>query len=980
MPAKESKKKGPTLPLKPSTVSEYQWALAHSATKLLELLAAPDSSRGSSAASKAGDNSSKPLATKQTAALWLWQLVSASADAREEAVKAGAVEICTKIAASHGCSSEAHQVLVAYCLNTLMQLAAPSAGAQSSAAVREQLLTARPLVLPALLGHLAAANSTSLTAAAVGLLAVLACSPDTHSRVKKLMAAWDKSPLISALVMQHSLPLVGGRHAAADAAAVLQAICRPNLLQQPAAAAAEDRKGGKEGKDGKEGAAGSKESSGSKGSSTAATGGGSADAAADASLTAAVQQSVLSADGLAALLQVCRKVGSPAAARSEAAAAAAHLMSAHGRQQQVKEDFKQQQGLPTMMQLMSAQQLPTPAKAAAAACIWHYLAPQPADTVGSSSSGSDASGQAPGNTAAGAPAGTMFPASGVFGLPPPAPAGILDSASACRPLTAAAVRSNLIAAAKSARRQAQQQKDAAAGGSSSSGAVQEGSMSGVNSRSPSSSASGSAGTSTASAAGVGSGNINMPAQQPEAAAAAAASYQAAVAVWQDAVEQGDLAVRAAHVIESGCVPALLLLCCGPDNAPASLVAAATAAAAAARASMHPVVVVVGADVKGTDGHADTTGTSGSAAADSASGVANTRATSGSSSARGAASWSPGDLGAIAEPSHSELDDSNTDTATAAHSAIDEEGAAAEEVEGSSRASSGRQGSGEKKKKKGGKKKAAKLEPGMAEAQCAASAAVKLLAMSGEAGRAALLAAGAKQVLVPLLAAPTAVARWNARQSLMLLSLAASDKRRAPDLGGSSSTTRAARDATSRGLAGIPAGELGQLAAAVEERVPDYIAMGNLPASHWQRSAPLTMPPLPALPVIPGKRPAGAEQQQQQGSGPAGAGAAAAGGSAGAVAGAGSSGSLSMRPGSHQQRRISMSSAAGAVMMAASRMSISNVAASNSSSNASSAASSAEGSTHVSAGGEGSNNVKQAKQGARGSVRGAGSGGGATRSS
>ncbi|WIA15762.1 hypothetical protein OEZ85_002377 [Tetradesmus obliquus] len=267
------------------------------------------------------------------------------------------------------------------------------------------------------------------------------------------------------------------------------------------------------------------------------------------------------------------------------------------------------------------------------------------------------------------------------------------------------------------------------------------------------------------------------------------------------------------------------------------------------------------------------------------GVPSARATSGSSSARGAASWSPGDLGAIAEPSHGELEDSSTDAATAAHGAIGEEGAAgAEEEGGSSRASSGRQGSGEKKKKKGSKKKAAKLEPGMAEAQCAASAAVKLLAMSGKQGQ-----------------------------------LTAADEAAAG--------------------------------------VPDYIAMGNLPTSHWQRSAPLTMPPLPVLPSIPGKRSAGAEQQQ--GSGPGGAGGASGGGSAGALAGAGSSGSL--RPGSHQQRRISMSSAAGAVMMAASRMSISNVA---------SSPSSAEGSTNASAGGEAvaaaSSSLKVAKQGARGS--------------
>jgi hypothetical protein len=186
---------------------------------------------------------------------------------------------------------------------------------------------------------------------------------------------------------------------------------------------------------------------------------------------------------------------------------------------------------------------------------------------------------------------------------------------------------------------------------------------------------------------------------------------------------------------------------------------------------------------------------------------------------------------------------------------------------------------------------------------------------------------------------------------------------------SNSAPGAARDMVGLGLAtaGGAMSPPGLLTAAADAAagIPDYIGMGNLPASHWQRSAPLTMPPMPVLPVIPGRRPGGSEQQQ----GPS-AGSAGGGGSAGAAAAPGSSGSG--RPGSHhQQRRISMSSAAGAVMMTASRMSVSNVV------NSSSNVASAEGSMHVPAGGEAAVAVgsKLAKQGVRSSVGGAASGSG-----
>jgi hypothetical protein len=76
--------------------------------------------------------------------------------------------------------------------------------------------------------------------------------------------------------------------------------------------------------------------------------------------------------------------------------------------------------------------------------------------------------------------------------------------------------------------------------------------------------------------------------------------------------------------------------------------------------------------------------------------------------------------------------------------------------------------GGKTKQQGGKKqkkskKPVKLEPAMVEAQTQASAALKLLALSGDAARRSLLEAGALQVLLPLLDGSVSAARWNARQ-------------------------------------------------------------------------------------------------------------------------------------------------------------------------------------------------------------------------
>lgn len=356
MPA-EKKKAQKSLPPKPSTFSDEQWALAHSASKLLEVLAAPERA-AHSASSKTGE---KPLASKPSAALWLCQLLGSSSDASEEAFKAGAVEICAKLTTTH---SSDHAILASL-LGALTHMASPSAGAIASQ-VREAFMTVRPAVVPALLGQLeqfsvsssisssnptvqAHHSSTSSVAAALGLLAVLASSPDTRLRVTKLMAGWTMKPLVAALISQKALPLEGGRHAVTNAAAILETICAPAATPTAAADTSGSKKGGKKG---------SKDSEGSKKEATAVPVGDPI----DPTLTAAVQQGVLAADGITALMKLCAAVGAPASARASAAAALQHLMTAHGREEHVKAEFVIAGGIPTMLKLMVSTTLPLPTR------------------------------------------------------------------------------------------------------------------------------------------------------------------------------------------------------------------------------------------------------------------------------------------------------------------------------------------------------------------------------------------------------------------------------------------------------------------------------------------------------------------------------------------------------------------------------------------------------------------------------------------
>jgi hypothetical protein len=115
------------------------------------------------------------------------------------------------------------------------------------------------------------------------------------------------------------------------------------------------------------------------------------------------------------------------------------------------------------------------------------------------------------------------------------------------------------------------------------------------------------------------------------------------------------------------------------------------------------------------------------------------------------------LGAIAEPSYGEIEEPQDGGGEASGAAtLDEDGASAGAGTNDNPAASNT-----RKGKKG--KKGTRIDPSTEECMRHASAAVKLLAMSGDVGQAALLAAGALQVLVPLLDDSVAVVRWNARQ-------------------------------------------------------------------------------------------------------------------------------------------------------------------------------------------------------------------------
>lgn len=111
--------------------------------------------------------------------------------------------------------------------------------------------------------------------------------------------------------------------------------------------------------------------------------------------------------------------------------------------------------------------------------------------------------------------------------------------------------------------------------------------------------------------------------------------------------------------------------------------------------------------------------------------------------------------------------------------------------------------GKKKKKKKAKKKKGKLEPGMAESQTWASAVLRMISLAPE-HRDGIVKAGCVRYLLPLLESKVHAARWNARQTLINLSIS-------PQL--------------------VPHMKL--------YKVPDYIHGSNVPQRHFERPFPST---------------------------------------------------------------------------------------------------------------------------------------------
>lgn len=273
-------------------------------------------------------------------------------------------------------------------------------------------------------------------------------------------------------------------------------------------------------------------------------------------------------------------------------------------------------------------------------------------------------------------------------------------------------------------------------------------------------------------------------------------------------------------VAAGVVPGLLLLCCGLEGPPKGLTVAAEAAAAAAKSPLLPTASssTSNAGVPSSDAQDVPPGSSSSIAA--ADGKAYRR------------------LDSIAEPSHlaeGEEEDVTSATADSSRTSSAKSGGPAAAADG---------------KKKGGKKskKPAKLEPAMIESQTLASAAVKLLALSGDVARTALLSAGALPVLVALLKGPVAPARWNSQQALLSLSLEATSH----TTGDASSSSSSSGSAAAAASPAVPTTQKVGAGSLLPVKLPDYISFDNMPASHWKPVAPMSMPPQPPIPAIPGR--------------------------------------------------------------------------------------------------------------------------------
>jgi hypothetical protein len=291
-------------------------------------------------------------------------------------------------------------------------------------------------------------------------------------------------------------------------------------------------------------------------------------------------------------------------------------------------------------------------------------------------------------------------------------------------------------------------------------------------------------------------------------------------------------------VAAGVVPGLLLLCCGLEGPPKGLTVAAEAAAAAAKSPLLPTASssTSNAGVPSSDAQ-DVPPCSSSSTAAADGKAYGRRITLSPGGATGEAGHVGEALDSIAEPSHlaeGEEEDATSATADSSRTSSAKSGGRAAAADG---------------KKKGGKKskKPAKLEPAMIESQTLASAAVKLLALSGDVARTALLSAGALPVLVALLKGPVAPARWNSQQALLSLSLEATSHTT-----GDASSSSSSGSAAAAASPAVPTTQKVGAGSLLPVKLPDYISFDNMPASHWKPVASMSMPPQPPIPAIPGR--------------------------------------------------------------------------------------------------------------------------------
>jgi len=166
-------------------------------------------------------------------------------------------------------------------------------------------------------------------------------------------------------------------------------------------------------------------------------------------------------------------------------------------------------------------------------------------------------------------------------------------------------------------------------------------------------------------------------------------------------------------------------------------------------------------------------------------------------------------------------------------------------------------------KKGKKKKKAVLEPGAAEAMQTATDALRLIALD-ERQHPLLLDKGAPRALSYVISSPSAphAARWSARQMLLVLAVpptpptasaqpiasqqqqpaAASIVGPPPSVASLPPPAATGSRPTSSGVVELSSrwGEVG---------LPSYLCGAGVPRSHFDRVAPISVEPLPALPVV-----------------------------------------------------------------------------------------------------------------------------------